>query len=760
MKTEPDSSFSPDAVIICQSSAVIEAASADALPKEIMFAPAGIHTIPAKHAATGKPILVTVNVKPDAVGLIHACRQYFASLFENYRPMADKNHERKEATFWAGAVKWVTGFRQTPTSDPKDGLVVECETWTKLGIDSILGRVLRCFSPELLLDYDAKRLRDIGGILQFEKGARGSAENPAEIIGHARESVGSLTNDPAFFNIPPIWAERSSASVPLAAVTETTGVQPPPTQQGVATMSDEKQITAVDAAVVSAIQAENTSLKESATTVKEENKKLRDQIEAQRIAVIRANAATAIQAAVARGAIAPAMKVKSTDKDGKEIEVPYKDYLVAQCEVNPGTILVIEQMAGKAGAAALTQRTVQQDSRDTAAIGAADASGLVLCESASVEDATRGYCVVQAEARRAAAAGAVHQIVDDLRRQAGRIYEKHLRKPFLELGHLPIRDEWLGGIDMGTNVQAANALGTLAATNIVAQESLVLLKKRLMPFLKMSFDLSSKSAVFNQAVLTRTRAVSVVNHRVVTDTTYTDSDFAAYDVTVTLDTWPYVQNTILGGSIAATTRDLKRELMDPLFYALAKDIFETWTGIMTVANFSKVATLNRTGFTIGAAPDRTTLIGIDNDADTLLWPEEGRIALFDTASYNYLRRDPSLVSYWQAGPESTARSSGDLGERENLMPYKTQSFNARADGVKGFAQNASATAVVTRIPTTPETAFGLSYPGVRNVITEPDIGLSVLLTIWQQPDGSAASVRGEALVGAAAAQTLAGECLL
>ena len=785
----------PTMEVQCYSTAVIEAENEAGLPKEIMFAPGGVHTIGAKHPATGKPIRVTVNVKPDAVLSIQATREIYADNSENYKPMADKNHERKEATFWAGPVRWANGFRQgsaragdlrttAESGEGKDGLVIGCETWTKLGADSILGKVFRCFSPELILDADRKRLKEVGGVLQFEKGARGSAENPAEIVGHAREAVGTLTNDPAFTDILPIWAERGEVcgqetgaqqgaeqdvrgretgaqqegAEQMAAQQhgpteeeETNGGQPPKLNKE-SPMSDKKEDTAVDAAAVTAIQAEKAKLEQSLADAQKEAEALRERVKA----ADRVRYATAIQAAVGRGAIAPQMKVKRT-VDGKEAEVLYTDFLAAQCEANPDTLLVIEQMPAAGGALALQQRVVKKDGRDTAPAGAGlDASGLILCERPSLEEAVRGYLSAQAEARRADKQGTKWELIDNLRRQAGQIYEKHIRKAYLDLGHVPVQAEWAEGIDFGVAIQGANSLGTLAATNIVAQEVLVLLRKLLFPFLRLSFDLSSKGAVFLQTINTRTRAVPVVNHRQQTDTTYSDSDTVTYDASVQLSSWPYVQNTIVSGIIASTTRDIWKEVMEPILYAVAEDMFKTWTGIMTVANFDKTPILNRQGYTLGSAPNRLTLVGIDNDLDTLLNPEQGREVLMATDAYNSLRNDVTLVMYFNAGPESDARRTGDLGERENLYVHKTQEFNSRTDGVRGFALTPSATVVATRIPTQVEKDLNIAYPGQRDVITEPDTGLSLLVTKWMQPDGSAGSIRAEALIGANVAQANAG----
>jgi hypothetical protein len=119
----------------------------------------------------------------------------------------------------------------------------------------------------------------------------------------------------------------------------------------------------------------------------------------------------------------------------------------------------------------------------------------------------------------------------------------------------------------------------------------------------------------------------------------------------------------------------------------------------------------------------------------------------------------SLVSYWQAGPESDARKTGIIGERENLMPYKTQKLNNRTD-IVGFAQTPSASAVAGRIPDVAEKAAGIPFPGIRDVLIEPETNLTFLNTLFVQPDGSSASQRVEAIFCGGAGQVNAGLLIL
>lgn len=746
----------------------IEAGDAASMPREIMYAPVGTHTIMPRHKKTGKPIEVTVNVTPHAVGALLASRSYWAQKFPKQKMFADKNHKEEDATFWPASWRW----------DKARGILCEVAEWTKLGIESITGKMTRSFSPSVFTDMDESAIYadDSGQFFKIRPGKRGSKSNPAEITG-AMFCVGTLTNKPAFGAMDGFFAENQHNPTAAAAANQTQRktmrkVKLTKDREGViagtclqfeddvaqAIVSGGGGIYAEDAPVVAELQGQASKEKQRA-----------DELQKQVDRHNRAKAVECVNAAIARGAINPKQTIKQivTDDKGnsKEIEVLFSDHLVELCCENPDMFVVVQGMAGKPN---LTKRTVQADKRDTARPGSLslgaqpiDAGVVILAEDCSVEEAVRGYCGIQAEVRKAERAGVGFEKLDEMRRAAGRIYNRHLSKVYNEMGHVPIQAEWLADIDMGGGgILADNSFGTLAATNIVAQETLLLLKKILLPFLKMSFDLSAREAVLNQVIYTRTRAIPVVNTYAGSGA-YANSDYASVDASVTLSGWPYVQHTISVGTIAATMRNIFGEVFDPLIYALAKNIFETWTGVMTVANFDKTASLGRTGYSIVGTPDRKTLIGIDNDGDTLLWPEGAeRIALLGTQTYNPLREDPYLSSYLYAGPESTARVSGDLGKRENLTIHKTQSFNGRADGVKGFGMIASATAVVVRVPTQVNNAMGINFPGVRDILTEPDTGLSILVTKFLQPDGSSGSVRGEALVGANVADPLAGICVL
>lgn len=747
----------------------IEASDVSQMPGEIMYAPAGVHTIYPRHKRTGKPIEVTVAVTERGVAGILASQSYYQANAPKQKMFADKNHEEKDATFWPRTWRW----------DAARGIVCEVAEWTKLGIDSITGKILRTFSPAIFTDLDEKSAHEEGGVMKIRAGKRGSRENPAEIVG-AMFCVGSLTNKAAFGQMDGFFAERQTENPTAAAAADLNQRKPAmrkvkltKDREGVAAGTIESYDEAVAAAIVNGgggIYAEDAPVLAQMQSQASSEKTRADELQKQVDRHNRDRAVQCVNAAIKRGAINPKQTIKKIIDDkgvSKEIDVLYSDHMVELCCENPDMFVIVEGMQGKPN---LTQRTMPADKRDTLRPGSSsalalgerpvDAGGVILAEDCSIEEAVRGYCGVQAEARRAERQGAGFEKLDELRRAAGRIYARHLSKVYNDMGHVPIQAEWLADIDMGGGILADNSFGTLAATNIVAQETLLLLKKILMPFLRMSFDLSGKSAVLNQVIYTRTRAIPVVKTYSGTGA-YADSDYASVDASVTLSGWPYVQHTIYAGTIAATTRNIFGEVFDPLLYALAKNIFETWTGVMTVANFDKTATLGRTGYAVGAAPNRTTLVGIDNDGDTLLWPDGAeRVALMGTQTYNPLRNDPYLISYLYAGPESNARTSGDLGKRENLTIHKTQSFNGRSDGVKGFAQIASATAVVVRTPTQINNAMGISFPGMRDIITEPDTGLSILVSKFMAVDGSSGSVRGEALVGANVADPLAGICLL
>jgi hypothetical protein len=87
------------------------------------------------------------------------------------------------------------------------GVIVSGGEPTGYGVEVVNGRVYRSWSPEFESDADYENAVFADNHYQFPPGVRGSASNPARIIG-CGTTIGGLTNRPAFTAMPAIKCAR------------------------------------------------------------------------------------------------------------------------------------------------------------------------------------------------------------------------------------------------------------------------------------------------------------------------------------------------------------------------------------------------------------------------------------------------------------------------------------------------------------------------------------------------------------------------
>lgn len=287
----------------------------DEVPDEIMWMPAGVHTITAQKG--GRPYRVTVRVDRDTAAVLErALREYLAS--SAHRPYFDLNHRDDEASGWPVGFRWVEG--------PRAGVYARVE-WSAAGREAIAGKLYRTFSPSFYAD-------------------RG---NPARITGAPR-NMGGLVNDPAFAEMAPIWARRGGDFAGQSAA----GSGSKGSNTGDKTMSDEEKaalkarleelraaVTELQgreqtAEVAEALQAKRAELTAAeaewaAEELRAKNQALEQALLAQR----RKDAEEAVRTAVARGAI-PA-------KD-EALQAKWREW----CTEDPDKIGALKAMRGAA----------------------------------------------------------------------------------------------------------------------------------------------------------------------------------------------------------------------------------------------------------------------------------------------------------------------------------------------------------------------------------------------------------------------------
>lgn len=183
-------------------------------PVTFQWMPAGVHTI---NASWGdRPIKQTVQCEKTTAGTVQAS---FSKLSAGtQKPFICVEHREQDAAGWPTGFEW--------RDDPKPGVYCTHKP-SALGVNNVNGRMHRSFSPSFITNAayskatcssckQSAKACECGGQLVFPDGVKGSATNPADIIG-VHFSAGSLTNKPAFREIAPVRARENGGEAPVTA---------------------------------------------------------------------------------------------------------------------------------------------------------------------------------------------------------------------------------------------------------------------------------------------------------------------------------------------------------------------------------------------------------------------------------------------------------------------------------------------------------------------------------------------------------------
>jgi hypothetical protein len=300
-------------------------------------------------------------------------------------------------------------------------------------------------------------------------------------------------------------------------------------------------------------------------------------------------------------------------------------------------------------------------------------------------------------------------------------------------------------------------LGTLAGT-LVTQRTLELLKFQFPSLTRFTTDFSDQPASFNQTVMSRIITVPAVSDYN-TSTGWTASTAATTDVPVTIDHHRGVPITFNANILASTARRLFEEFAPASAYALAKDLVDKLYANITDANFTNntvVATASFTRAKVAGLSTSLTLRGVPigmGARTLLLYSTVFQNLVTDTALVTFASyQKPALVTEPQNGPMLVIPV--DTFDVVNSPNLPTNNGN-----VTGFAGSKSALVIATRIPNDYTSALpGASFGNVQ-VVTDPDIGISVQLVQYVDHKLGSATSRIALMYGTAAGQTSAGQLL-
>lgn len=642
---------------------------------------------------------VVVQVGPETAAALQASFQKLSAKLAPQRLLFDKEHESKEAMAWPARFEW--------SDTPRPGVYALVE-WSRLGLEYVKGKVMRAFSPSFFTDADLPKRREVrsGQTYSVRAGGRGSAQNPARITGLDWPYAGTLTNNPAFREILPLWAKDAGATRrPLAAGL---GASSTPNQtdmnkekvplqtlkdnleREIAELSAQDQ-TMENADALKAKQSELADLERQmeAAALKAKN----EQLEAALLAEREKDASRAVQAAIRRGAL-PA-------KD-EALQAKWKKWCVEDPEM-------IEALNATKGSTAMQPRLT------------------VMPVSIQREDSQAVLKAFGAER-------------DPHKRAA--IYATQIRPRLKEGDDLPLR---------AATITAGTLVGTL-----VTQRSLELLRFALPPLSRMITNFDSEPGMLNQAIYTRYQTVPnvVAYESGGAGTGWAAQDWTNTDAYVTLNQHKGCEIVLKETYLAGTVRRLFDEMGAGQAYAIAKDIVDYAYALITAGNFTNAA-IQAAQIDFG----RSTVIDMAV-AQTLKGVPQGasnRTLVLYPTYYGQLAKDQAIITL-AAQQQPGIITGGVLPDVHGY--YVIEAGNLPSTGnLKGFAFSKSALLIAAR----PDGDYVNAIPGAADgnsvVVTDPDTGFSVRQTQYVDHQLAAAAQRLSFYYGASVGQAAAGQIL-
>jgi hypothetical protein len=750
---------------------------------EMMYMPAGVNTITPEKGGIGTPIAVLA----DRAGAAEVEAQRAALVAKNQKPYFDLGHNNEAASFWPEEFFWKDG--------DKPGIYARGE-FTGSGRAAIEGKDFRQFSP--VFHVDNKRGRPARLVNGFKK--------PNVKV---EPNMGGLVNDPAFYNISPLWARNADGAHPSqqqnADTIDMIKTEDPAAlqarnlelQKEIDTLRGEqsaiKSRNESDALVASQISARESEIKLNAMTIENESLKARNKTSDDTIRARNASDAdTAIKAAVARGAIAP--------KDDA-LQARWKALLVA--DPAHGALL-----AALPGSTALAGPIIARSAGTETQVFRGRMAGI---------ETLREYASIVGKNASIREIGNADK--NKLAKEAGEIFASDMK------GH---EDSWMG-VPLDEAIKAADStsatIGTLAGT-LVLQRNLPLLTFKF-PMLQTLFsDFSDSIGLFNQTETTRiiiTPAVTTYDPTL--DSFGRPNGFRVVvpaqtiDVPVTLTQHVGIPMVFGVQQLAGTVRDLFGEQYPGALNALGGYFVSMATALMTPANYNAYAqitdaacgtttgitaiTLNSTagvypgqeisgagiptGARIRAVPSAgnaimtlaatatasvvATLGGgkvpnlyayyekaladfnfaslgdIGAAFDDNQVPDDGRCVMLNASYYQRLAQDPTFNTFFAAMNNQAIISKGQLPQLNNFMPQKAPYFPSVNNGV-GFAYHQACMALKARLPVDFTKAVNAMVPGNVTTVTDPDTKLSLLHVERVDVVGRYAESSVEAMLGA------------
>ena len=689
-----------------------------------MVLPAGVHQC--NFSQGNRAVRKTVTVGPDTAAALQ--RQLDAVKAKGaLKPFFDFDHDDCRASGYPKRFFW----QDKSPDGPPAGVYVEQES-SASGQAAIQGKDYQAFSMVFHVD---------------------KAE-PANVVCNpdADLNFGGLVNDPAFKEIAPLWAKRfragDGANNDSAASGADAATNTSQTNKGNTMETNTPAVAAKDAAqpqTTDALQAKETELAQ-----------LRSKLATAETAIAarrKKDAEDAVSAAVKRGAIPP---------QDEALKAKWQKLI----EADPDNVVLLASQPDNPllASGSVTRGATQQAMTDGHSLQAKEGPARIM----------QAYCALAAKntgIRDTSIFG--FRDKGQLAREMAVIYAKEV-------------SDGLGGIrrefaDMPLSAadftDAAGNLGTLTGT-LVAQRTLELFKMAFPAIRRVMTDFSDSPAMFKQTETTRIVVVPSVQSYSSTAGSdgrpggwTTISNAKTTDVSITLDEHIGIPIAFDSNMLASTVRRLFDETAPAASYALAKYFVEKIYKLFTLANFSAYAVGSKTttkvpvsyaNFAVGLGDfARSTLTKIAAIFNPNEVPINDRIVLLNSPYFEQLACDPSLVTFFSGQQAPGIITENQLPRLAGFQPIEAPNLSAPAvtPNLVGMALHKAAVIAKTRLSNDYTQALPGSSYGSVTTITDPDIGISVVLVQYVNHTGGYAEWRIQVMLGAAVGDNRGGLCI-
>jgi len=302
-------------------------------------------------------------------------------------------------------------------------------------------------------------------------------------------------------------------------------------------------------------------------------------------------------------------------------------------------------------------------------------------------------------------------------------------------------------------LDAANSPGTLAGT-LVTQRTLELLKITFPVLTSIGTDFSDQAARYNQTINTRIVGIpSVVDYDATNG--WVDQDATMTDVNVVLNKRQGVPITFTTEDLSSTARRLFDEIAPAQAYALAKSMVDALYAVITAGNFANKTIV---GATNAFGRGEVINVGIALNKRGNPMGAGNRKLLLYSDYYGALAKDNAIVTL-AAFQQPGIITAGMLPEVHGFGVVDAPNLPTTANLV-GFGFTRSALCLVTRVDGDYLNALPGASNGTSQLITDPDLGMTVQQVQFVNHQKATASQRISLLYGVAKGQANAGERLV